>query len=223
MNPNRTFKYRSPRQKCDLFWSVLWPSLLGIAIFLTHALLYAFTAQQLQTYPNAFLLEKLAYGALAVLAYGFYRQSARALTLPEVAPTNNRPGESILAALLAALCLYGVLRAFLMLVGAANTIERPGSSGAALPFALLISGLLTPAAEELLYRAGLFQFLSRSISRSMALILSTFCFAIVHPIASAPFMVLCGLVFGVLYWRYGLIPSILAHVVYNLLILLSAG
>lgn len=199
---------------------MLWPTLLGIAIFLTHALLFGFLARQIQGTNQAFLTEKFAYAGLACVAYATYVFTARRLALPIAKPiTEGRHAESAAVAVGAGLGLYALLQAFLRLTGLLTGSEHPIVNG----LTILVSGLLTPMVEELLYRAGLFQFLRGTMPTPFALIVSSFCFAIVHPIVSAPFILVCALIFGVLYWRYGLMASILAHVVYNLLILLSAG
>ncbi|MBL8022089.1 MAG: CPBP family intramembrane metalloprotease [Leptospirales bacterium] len=199
---------------------MLWPTLPGIAIFLTHALLFGFVARQIQGTEQAFLTEKLAYTGLACAAYTAYVFAARRLAMPMANPiAEGRRLESAIAAVGAGLGLYLLLQAFLRFTGLFSGSERPIAKG----LTILVSGLLTPMAEELLYRAGLFRFLRSTMPTAFALIVSSFCFAIVHPIVSAPFILVCGLTFGVLYWRYGLMASILAHVVYNLLILLSAG
>lgn len=202
---------------------MLWHSLLGIGIFLCHALLFAYLAPQVRPLPNGFLFEKGIYCSLAVLAYWIYRQSAGWMDLPDATAPARRKIESLLATLSTALGLYVMVRVFIYLVGHTIQSENNQNLESISILTILVSGFLTPAAEELLYRAGLFQFLRRSMSPVAATFLASFCFAIVHPMLTAPFMLVCGLAFTVLYWRYGLASSILAHVVYNLLILLSTG
>jgi membrane protease YdiL (CAAX protease family) len=95
------------------------------------------------------------------------------------------------------------------------------ASGLALQ--LFCSALLTPIFEEVFYRGLLQNALADWTAAPVALGLAAALFAAAHPLAVLPVLALAGLCFGILFWRFGLASSILAHATYNALILLSAG
>ena len=90
-------------------------------------------------------------------------------------------------------------------------------------FYLLSGGILTPVLEEIYYR-GIFQSYVSELLQTwrLALVIQAIWFGLAHSPAVLPYLTLLGLVFGILYWRYGLYSSILAHVVYNTLIILGS-
>lgn len=84
---------------------------------------------------------------------------------------------------------------------------------------VLLLGIAVPALEELLYRDGLQKHLAGHMGNHAAIALSAAVFGLVHSWPAGIYVALCGLGFGVLYWRFGLISAILAHAVYNLILL----
>ncbi len=88
---------------------------------------------------------------------------------------------------------------------------------------LFCSALLTPIFEEIFYRGLLQNALANWTAAPLALAISAALFAAAHPLSALPVLALAGLCFGILFWRFGLASSILAHATYNALILLSAG
>lgn len=88
---------------------------------------------------------------------------------------------------------------------------------------LFCSAVLTPLFEEIYYRGLLQDALADWIPPPLALGIGAALFALVHPLPAFGALALAGLCFGILFWRFGLASSILAHATYNALILLSAG
>lgn len=88
---------------------------------------------------------------------------------------------------------------------------------------LFCSALLTPIFEEVYYRGLLQDALADWTPAPLALAIAAALFALVHPLSAFGALALAGLCFGILFWRFGLASSILAHATYNALILLSAG
>lgn len=84
------------------------------------------------------------------------------------------------------------------------------------------AALLTPLLEESFYRLQLQRFLAPA-GKAVAAGVSALLFAVAHPLAVFPELLLCGLCFAVLYWRCGPLAAILAHVVYNSLTLAGEG
>ena len=88
---------------------------------------------------------------------------------------------------------------------------------------IIYTGIITPLLEEIFYRGVLQRFLLKfTDSVLIAIVIQALFFALAHNINAAPVMIPVGLVFGILYWRFGLASSILAHMVYNTLILLHS-
>lgn len=89
------------------------------------------------------------------------------------------------------------------------------------PVYFVLSGLVTPLLEEFFYRGLLTGFLRRQGLRAwFALALPALCFAAAHPLDVAPLLGTIGLLFGVLFWRWGLASAVVAHSTYNAGILL---
>lgn len=80
--------------------------------------------------------------------------------------------------------------------------------------AVLTAVVVTPLLEEWFYRGELQRFLDRG-ARWWSLLLQAGLFALLHPPAVWPMLLLVGLSFGGLYWRLGLGSAMVAHAVYN--------
>ena len=84
-----------------------------------------------------------------------------------------------------------------------------------------VSGVITPILEEIYYRGLLLSFLQGATAPYIAIFIQAAFFAISHPPAIFGFMFYVGSILGILCWRYGVVSSILAHTIYNSLILLN--
>ncbi len=85
------------------------------------------------------------------------------------------------------------------------------------------TGLIVPIFEEFFYRATFQEYLEKHKFHGFLTVgLPALCFGLSHYYYVAPFIVFVGLVFGTMYRKGGLISGILAHSVYNLLILFQA-
>jgi len=84
----------------------------------------------------------------------------------------------------------------------------------------LIIVLIGPLAEEMLYRVFLIRFTQKYTNVVFAVILSSFLFGISHePPILMPLMCIYGVIFSLGYlWTKSIIPGILAHALYNLLV-----
>ena len=99
--------------------------------------------------------------------------------------------------------------------------QRAEAGGAALPKAswLLLTVVLVPIAEELVYRGLVQHALRRRVKRRVAIGLSATLFGLAHLLVfpmSVHQTVLLGLSFGIAYERAGILASILTHMLWNL-------
>ena len=83
---------------------------------------------------------------------------------------------------------------------------------------LLFSALLTAIVEEGYYRACLQNYLQRGLTPFLSVSTSAFVFALAHGNVFY-FMLLPAFIFSILFWKQGLLSAIMAHAVYNALIL----
>ncbi|MCH9013207.1 MAG: CPBP family intramembrane metalloprotease, partial [Proteobacteria bacterium] len=110
-------------------------------------------------------------------------------------------------------------------------IAPAGFSWSALLTMLVMAGVVTPFAEELVFRGLLFPWLRTRLGVPAAVLLSALCFATLHGAAILiPALTVVGAAFAVIYQRCGsLWPAIVAHSVFNgimivvLYALLAAG
>ena len=87
---------------------------------------------------------------------------------------------------------------------------------------LIFTAAVTAALEELFFRGCLQHFLARQGAPTViAIILPAVLFGLVHPPSVGPVLFVVGLGFGFLFWRYGPGSAILAHTVYNALLLIA--
>lgn len=162
---------------------------------------------------------------IAVFVVGFGRLPWSALGLRPV------PGGAYLRALgWWLLCLplvAGILYATYKITGRAAIEEQlemmpdlSGDDGTATAFFVLLVAVLSPVAEELVFRGVLFTWLRRHLGFWVAGIASALGFACAHGIPSIilPTAIL-GLLFAWIYERTGsLWPAVVAHVAHNLLV-----
>ncbi len=95
------------------------------------------------------------------------------------------------------------------------------------PWAVVAGGALTatvvPVGEELFFRGLLFPSLRDSAGERQAYLVSSLAFALVHPLAHAPFTLVFGLVASWLYVRWGgLAAPVVAHLVCNGAIIMTS-
>ena len=95
------------------------------------------------------------------------------------------------------------------------------------PWAVVAGGVLTatviPVGEELFFRGLLFPSLRDSAGERQAYLVSSLAFALVHPLAHAPFTLVFGLVASWLYVRWGgLAAPVVAHLVCNGAIIMTS-
>ena len=110
-------------------------------------------------------------------------------------------------------------------------IAPAGFSWSALLTMLVMAGVVSPFAEELVFRGLLFPWLRTRLGVPAAVLLSALCFATLHGAAILiPALTVVGAAFAVIYQRCGsLWPAIVAHSVFNgimivvLYALLAAG
>ena len=84
---------------------------------------------------------------------------------------------------------------------------------------LLFSALLTAIIEETYYRACLQNYLQSGLGPFLSISISAFIFALAHG-EVIYFMLWPAFVFSILFWKQGLVSAIVAHTLYNALILL---
>ena len=105
------------------------------------------------------------------------------------------------------------------IVGPTIGIDCPVPSIMLLGF--IVTAVLMPVVEELVFRSYLLGFLRRR-GPLLAILISALLFAIFHRSASWPFVMFTGTIFGLLYWVTGsLWSSLIAHSTFNGLILLD--
>lgn len=188
-----------------------WRVAVVAAMILVVWIAVAYGAWVLHT-PDV-LQQKAVYAVLAVLGWAVYRR-----VLPSFFPAKSVGTPTGTAGAwkgaLAGLGLWLPILAF----GAAGSVETGRKSDWPL---IVVLGAAVPVLEELLYRDGLQRFLTARIHPALSIVLSSAFFGLVHSFPAGLYTALCGLAFGVLYWRYGLISAILAHAVYNLGLLLA--
>lgn len=157
--------------------------------------------------------QKGAYAAFALAGWALYRR---------VLPVWFAPAQSSQAPFALAGAGFGVLAGFTLALPVLLLGQTGALSGtqASWPVVVLL-GVLVPPLEEILYRDGLQRYLAGHSPPALAVAVSSAVFGLVHPFPASVYVAFCGLVFGVLYWRYGLISAILAHAVYNLSLLLA--
>jgi membrane protease YdiL (CAAX protease family) len=89
---------------------------------------------------------------------------------------------------------------------------------------LFFTAFVTACLEELFFRASLQAFLQmQGLSPAVAIGVPAVLFALVHPLNVGAVLLAIGLVFGFLFWRYGPGSAILAHTVYNALLLVAGS
>lgn len=87
---------------------------------------------------------------------------------------------------------------------------------------LLFSAVFTAVLEELFFRGALQAWLhAHGVAPPVAIGTGAILFALVHPVAVWPVLCAVGVAFGFLFWRWGPGSTILAHAVYNALLILS--
>ena len=93
-----------------------------------------------------------------------------------------------------------------------------------LVYHLVFTAFLTSIMEEFFYRAYLQNYLQEKLGISLAILFSSLFFALAH-YPMVIFFFVPSLVFGILFWKFGLWPSILSHTTYNatILILVAKG
>ncbi len=202
---------------------------LGVAAFFLlqggHArVLYLTTS----TWPtgSAFLRPLVYLVCLPVLAHlllGRMLPRVFALRMPSGSQTPSRPDAGrVRPRRLTARLGVGALAGFgLALASGAHWIlargqgTRPATGAGSWDFvAVLTAVVVTPVLEEWFYRGELQRFLDRGV-RWWSLLLQAGLFALLHPPAVWPMLLLVGLAFGGLYWRHGLGSAMVAHAVYN--------
>ena len=88
----------------------------------------------------------------------------------------------------------------------------------------LMPAVIVPVVEEVYFRAVLLASLCQSkLSAVWAVILNALFFAIVHHYSVAPFLFAVGLAAGWLFLRFGLVSSVVMHMVYNAMIVLYSN
>jgi hypothetical protein len=148
------------------------------------------------------------------------------------AGTENRRGaRALLVGCLAGLVLFLIvagLHQALVRLGLQPTPQKTGlaaaleSSWSVLVYHLIFTAAVTAILEEIFFRGCLQAFLqSRNMPPIVAIGFPALLFGLVHPVGVWPTLFGVGLSFGFLFWRYGLGSAILAHTVYNALLLLS--
>ena len=125
--------------------------------------------------------------------------------------------------------LYFVNAAFVTWLFSAYPETRPlvfgsGTWWLSAPTAVKIAyvGLISPIIEELIFRKGIMGYFTKNNQQSAALAISTILFALYHILfgwgyLKAVLMLVPGLVFGILYMRYGLKGCLSCHLSNNIL------
>ena len=204
-----------------------------LLFFFLHAidrLLPAVSFAELPSYANR-LLDRLRFGLLYVglgnaILFGLF-----SVAIPEDPkerpPLLARKRHTILAGLYGFVPLLFVLGLSQLGQPEQAQTESPDLTGAfTFPFVMLLvsSGLLTAILEECFYRGGLQYYLERKgVHPVGALLVASALFALAHNPGARAALFIVGLCFAVLFWRYGLVSTILAHTVYNTSILILAA
>jgi len=85
---------------------------------------------------------------------------------------------------------------------------------------LFVSCILAPVFEEVVFRGLLMRGFMAHVSPSTAICMSSFCFAILHPLANWPSVFLMGVGLGIVYYRTSnLLVNIWAHAAWNGLVI----
>lgn len=86
---------------------------------------------------------------------------------------------------------------------------------------MLSVAIITPIKEEILYRGILYRFFEKKYSFLVGIIISSFIFGILHGGFPVTAMIM-GIVFAMLYKKtQSIIPSIILHIIWNLLVSIS--
>lgn len=110
---------------------------------------------------------------------------------------------------------------YLKLLGFDSPHPIPQSIGS---FSILTLAMIPALSEELFFRGFLLHSLSKYLNTNPSILISSFLFALCHlsPM-TFPFYFILGMLFGFTFKKYGLIPSTICHLVYNITQLLSVN
>lgn len=167
------------------------------------------------SYSPDLVSQKLVYALLVIPGWAAYRAVLPSF-FPPLRPVGTPAGirRQIWIGGLAGLGLCVPI----LLLRAAGYLQA--GSVSEWPLVLLLGGAV-PILEELFYRDGLQRFLAGRLHPALSILLTSVLFGLVHAFPASLYTGFCGLLFGVLYWRYGLISAILAHAAYNLSLLFA--
>ncbi len=152
---------------------------------------------------------------------------------PQSASTTQPPSRAAgwAVGIVTGLLLFAVIAGMheiLLTLGLQPAPQRTGLAAALdsgwriIVYHLIFTAVVTAALEEIFFRGGLQSFLqTRGLPPVLAMGFPALLFGLVHPAGVWPALAGVGLVFGFLFWRYGLGSAILAHTVYNACLLLS--
>ncbi|MCR9143906.1 MAG: CPBP family intramembrane metalloprotease [bacterium] len=185
--------------------------------------------------PLAMALDRLCYGIfLSGAGWLLFRRllpGARAMTAASARRTEDSAMTGLLVGALSGVMLFAAIAGMhqvLVYLKLQPTPQR-GALSAALDagplivlYHLIFTAAITAILEEVFFRGSLQAFLeSRDLPPAIAIAFPALLFGMVHPVGVWPALLGVGLAFGFLFWRYGLGSAILAHAVYNALLLLS--
>ena len=205
-----------------------------LLFFFLHALdrlLPAAAFAELPSYANR-LLDRLRFGLLYAGLGNVLLFLLFSAAIPEGQaqrpPLLKRGKHTILAGLLGFVPLFFVFALSRLGQPEQAPAEGPDLDGGAFTFPFLVllvsSGLLTAILEEWFYRGGLQYFMEcKGVHPVGALLVANALFALAHNPGARAALFIVGLCFAVLFWRYGLVSTILAHTVYNTSILILAS
>ena len=154
---------------------------------LLPCLLYLFAATLVQlVFPALSALASTGLGALISLPFlfAFYRREMRSFSW-EMFPTRNRRVLFLLCPLLG-ICACVCVNALILLSGISSLFPGFQETTAELLYApplavqIAATGILIPAAEELVFRGGIYLVLRRKLAAFPAMILCSLLFALYH-------------------------------------------
>lgn len=159
-------------------------------------------------------------GTVPAALWSLKRQGIGLRQLGWIGPLRVSPLQALVTVLIASGACISTAWLYLQAL-ASLRLDAPEPGGMALATMLLLSGVLAPCFEEMLFRGLLQQSLVRTLGFRSALLIASLLFAMVHPAHSMLPVFGVGLAAGWAFARTGhLAAAILVHAAYNVAVVL---